>query len=100
MLQLSHAAAVELVGTRQAQGLPDTAGLRVFGEPTPEGKLALGVTFARTPAEDDQITEREGARVFVAPEVAGALNAAALDIKHTPEGLKLVITEQDPTDES
>lgn len=96
MLQLTHAAAVELAGTRRARGLPDTAGLRVFGEPTPEGELALGVNFVEVPAEDDQITEREGTRVFIAPEVAAPLAAAALDVQQTPEGTKLVITEQEP----
>jgi Fe-S cluster assembly iron-binding protein IscA len=96
MLQLTQAAAVELAGSRRAQGLPDTAGIRVYGQPTPEGELALGVTFAEVPAEDDQVTERDGMRLFVAPEVAEPLAAASLDVTETPEGTKLVIAKQAP----
>jgi Fe-S cluster assembly iron-binding protein IscA len=96
VLQLTHAAAVELAGTRRAQGLPDTAGIRVFGQPTPQGELTLGVAFVEVPAEDDQITERDGTRLFVAPEVADPLAGAALDVQQTPEGTKLIITEQEP----
>ena len=98
MLQLTHAAAAELAGTRQAQGLPDTAGIRVYGEPTPQGELALGVTFAEVPAEDDQVSETDGMRLFVAPEVAEPLATAALDVTHTSEGTKLVIAKQEPGD--
>ena len=98
MLQLTHAAAAELVGTREAQGLPETAGLRVFGEPTSGGEVALRVTFAEVAAEDDQVTEVDGMRLFVAPEVAEPLSSAALDISETGDGGKsLVITQQPET---
>ncbi len=96
MLQLTHAAAIELAGTRRAQGLPDSAGLRIFGEPTPGGELTLGVAFVQVPAEDDQVSERDGARLFVAPEVAAPLAGAALDVQETPDGITLVITDQGP----
>src|SRR5437660_11430042 len=94
MLQLTHAAAVEVAEARQAQGVPDTFGLRVYGEQRPGG-LALGLTFVEVPAEDDQVTEQEGTKVFLAAEVAGPLSSAALDVEQTPEGAKLVLTEQD-----
>ncbi len=96
MLQLTHAAASQLAEARAAQGLPETAGIRVFAEPRPEGELAVALTFAAVPAEDDQVTERDGTRVFIAPEVAGPLADAALDIEQTAEGAKLVLTPQDP----
>jgi iron-sulfur cluster assembly protein len=95
MLQLTHAAAAEIGEVRRAQGLPDTVGLRVFGEPRAGGEMALGLTFAEVPAEDDQVTEQEGTRVFIAPEVAAPLSSAALDVAETPEGTKLVLTEQE-----
>ena len=96
MLQLTHAAAAELAGTRQAQGLPDTAGLRVFGEPTPGGEVALGVTFAEVPAEGDQVSERDGMRLFVAPEVAEPLSTSSLDITLTGDGAKKLVITQEP----
>ena len=73
MLQLTHAAASQLAEARDARGLPETAGIRVFAEPQAEGELAVALTFAAVPAEDDQVTERDGTRVFIAPEVAGPL---------------------------
>jgi Fe-S cluster assembly iron-binding protein IscA len=100
MLQLTHAAAAELANTRRAQGLPDTAGVRVYGQPRSEGKMGLGVTFAEVPAEDDQVTECDGTRLFVAPEVAGPLASSALDVELTSEGTKLVLTPQETEEPS
>jgi Fe-S cluster assembly iron-binding protein IscA len=95
MLQLTHDAATELSQARRAQGLPDTCGIRVFGEPRSADELAIGITFAEVPAEDDEVTEREGTRVFIAPEVAAPLSSAALDVQRSPEGTKLVLTRQE-----
>ena len=94
MLKVTQAAAIQLAEARQAQGLPDTAGVRVFGEAQPEGQMGVGLAFAEVPAGDDQVTERDGTRVFVAPEVADALSSAALDVQETPEGARLVLTPQ------
>jgi len=96
MLQLTHDAAAELDAARRAQRLPETCGVRLFGERASGDELAIGITFAEVPAEDDEVTEREGTRVFIAPEVAAPLASAALDVQHTPEGAKLVLTEQEP----
>lgn len=43
---------------------------------------------------DDQVSEQEGTRIFIAPEVVEPLATAALDVEETPEGVKLVLTEQ------
>ena len=94
MLQLTHAAAAQVAEARQAQGVPETFGLRVFGQPRSGGEMALGLAFAEVPAEDDQVTEQEGTRVFLAPEVIEPLASAALDVEETPDGAKLVLTQQ------
>jgi Fe-S cluster assembly iron-binding protein IscA len=94
-MQLTHAAAQQVTSAREAQGVPDSFGLRVYGEPQPSGATALGLAFAPVPAEDDEVSEQQGLRVFVAPEVAGPLASAALDVEETPEGAKLVLTQQD-----
>ena len=96
MLLLTRAAATEVAQARESQGLPDTYGLRVFAEPQPDGGISLGLTFAEVPAEDDQVTEQEGTRIFLASEVVEPLAFAALDVAETPEGTKLVLTEQEP----
>ena len=96
MLQLTNAAAAQVAQTRQSAGLPDTYGLRLFAEPQPGGGISLGLTFAEVPAEDDQVSEQEGTRLFLAPEVVEPLSSAALDVQETPEGAKLVLTSQEP----
>ena len=96
MLQLTEAAASEIDSSRRAQGLPETSGLRIYGEPQSGGEMALAVGFAEVPAEDDQVSEREGARVFVAPEVAESVSSAELDITQTEQGPALVLTPQEP----
>ena len=95
MFQLTNAAAAHVADARRAQGLPESVGLRVFGEPRSGGGLAVGLTFAEVPAEDDDVVERDGTRVFVAPEVVGPLSSAALDVAETSEGERLVLTEQE-----
>ena len=99
MLRLTDAAAAELAELRQAQGLPDSFGLRVFGEPQSGGQLALQLAFTEVPAEDDEISEQQGTRVFVAPEVVDPLSRAALDVEQTVEGAKLVLTPQEIDEE-
>jgi Fe-S cluster assembly iron-binding protein IscA len=99
MLRLTHAAATEVAQARQARGLPESFGLRIFGEPQPGGAIDLGLAFAEVPAEDDQVTEQEGTRLFLAPEVVEPLATAALDVQDTPDGTTLVLTEQEPGQE-
>ena len=94
MLKVTQAAAVQLAEVREAQGLPDTVGIRLFGESRPAGEVAVGLAFAEVPAGDDQVTETDGTRVFVAPEVADTLSSSTLDVQETPEGARLVLTPQ------
>lgn len=94
MLQLTHAAANQVAQARESQGLPDTFGLRIFGEQQAGGGLSLSLAFAEVPADDDQVSEQEGTRLFLAPEVVEPLSAAALDVQDTPEGAQLVLTTQ------
>ena len=46
MLQLTHDAAAELDAARRAQRLPETCGVRLFGERASGDELAIGITFA------------------------------------------------------
>ncbi|HEX5267526.1 MAG TPA: hypothetical protein VFW24_12200 [Acidimicrobiales bacterium] len=95
MFQVTHAAATQLMEVRRERSLPESAGLRVFGEPRPGGEVALGLTFTEVPAEDDQITEADGLPVFVGTEVAEVLASVALDVESTSEGPRLTLTEID-----
>lgn len=98
MLLLTNAAANQVAQARESQGIPEAFGLRVFAEPQPGGGVEIGLTFAEVPAEDDQVSEQEGTKLFIAPEVVEPLASAALDVAQTPEGSKLVLTQQGSPD--
>ena len=95
MFQVSTAAATQLLEARRERSLPETAGLRVFGEPREGGAVALGLAFTELPAEDDQVTDADGLPVFVGPEVAEVLSSVTLDVETTPEGPRLTLTDND-----
>lgn len=94
MFQVTHAAAGQLVEARRQRGLPDNAGIRLSGDPRPDG-LALGLAFAELPAEDDQVMEQDGLKVFVGAELAEPLSSMALDLEDTPDGPRLALIESE-----
>ncbi len=86
MLQITHAAAELLTELRREQDVPDDHGLRVFAETTSADEVSIGLGFTDSPAEGDQVTEQEGFKVFVAPEVAAPLSDAAIDVTPASNG--------------
>lgn len=94
MLSMTSNAA-QLVGTmRNQQGVPDDYGIRVFPQPSDQG-VQVRLAFAAQPAEDDQIAETEGQRLFVAPELAEPLTDTVIDAAETSQGPGLVLRERD-----
>jgi Fe-S cluster assembly iron-binding protein IscA len=95
MLQVTPSAASTLAGARAQEGLPDHFGVRIFAgaTATPDMKSAYQFGFVEAPETSDQVTEAEGTRVFVAPEVADSLENALLDAE---EG-RLILTPQNKT---
>lgn len=94
MLQVSSSAASMLANVRVQRGLADDVGIRISAAPATDGNgtnLRLG--FVEAPLEGDQVTETEGTRVFVAPELAEALDTAMLDTAEDSD--RLIITGQD-----
>lgn len=96
MFQVTEAAAVQLAEARSDRGIPDSAGIRVFGEPQGGNQMALGLAFTEVPAEDDVVIQQHGTAVFIASEVAGPLDEITLDVEETSEGPKLVLTSAEP----
>lgn len=92
MLQVTPAAAAQVSALRRERGLPDAAGLRVFEQAKSDGETGYGVAFAQAPARGDEVSELDGARVFVAAEVVAPLAGAALDAEQTADGPRLVLT--------
>ena len=61
-----------------SEEVPETGGLRLVAERV--GTQAnLQVSLVSLPAEDDQVIEEQGARVFLEPEAASLLDDKVLD---------------------
>jgi Fe-S cluster assembly iron-binding protein IscA len=86
VLQITHAAAELLNEIRREQEVPDDHGLRVFAETSDADEVSIGLGFTEMPAAGDQITEQDGLKVFVAPEVAAPLTDAAIDVTPATNG--------------
>lgn len=101
MLQITHDAAELISELRRGQDLPDSHGLRVFAETTEPGEVTIALGFTEMPAQGDQVTEQEGLKVFVAPEVAAPLDEAAIDVTKADDGAsRLVFRPQDAGDQA
>ena len=80
MLQITPDAATFLSELRRGHDMPDTYGLRVFPESTAPGEVSIGLGFTDDPLDGDQVTEHDGLRIFVAPELAEPLGDAEIDV--------------------
>lgn len=90
MLEMTNRAATLLTELRRNSEIPDEAGVRVYGESTPEGQASLAIGFTEQPAPGDQVTETNGIRLFVAPEVAAPLDNAVMDVTGENGGSQLI----------
>jgi Fe-S cluster assembly iron-binding protein IscA len=95
MLQITNGAAALLTELRNGQDVPDTYGVRVFPEATQPGEVTIGLGFTEAPAEGDQVTEKDGLKVFVAPELVAPLEDAAIDVAQEDGASRLVFRPQD-----
>lgn len=80
MLQMTDRAADLLRNLRNEAQLPDNAGVRVYSEMAATGEPTLSIGFTPDPMPTDQVAEHEGLRLFVAPEIAGPLDDAVMDV--------------------
>lgn len=94
MLQVSNNAASTLANVRTQQGFPDSVGIRISASPSADTEtgVAFQLGFAEAPESGDQVSETDGTKVFVAPEVADALDNAVLDTAEDTG--KLILTRQ------
>jgi Fe-S cluster assembly iron-binding protein IscA len=80
VLEITQGAAALLTELRKGQDVPDDYGLRVFPETAEPGEVTIGLGFTDQPVTGDQVTEADGMKVFVAQELAGPLEDAAIDV--------------------
>lgn len=94
MLQVSDSAVAVLEEARSSQDIPDDHGLRVFGQPTEDGQVALSLAFVDGPAEGDQVNDDGELSLFVAPNIAQPLADSTITVEQTEQGPQLVIAPQ------
>ena len=92
MLAISETAAEAIRGLVAAAGVPDSAGLRITAPPTGEASFELSV--AGTPAEDDEVVEKEGAQVFLEPSAAALLEDKRLEAQVEAGQVTFAIAKQ------
>jgi hypothetical protein len=99
MLQVTDAAVSVLrsevlhEGESAHQGDSATA-VRLQPTVTDEGRQTISLQPVMGPEPGDAPAEAANLDVFVAPELAGPLNAGVLDAEATPEGPELILREQ------
>lgn len=91
MLQITHDAAVLITALRRGQDVPEDHGLRIYAENSEPDEITIALGFTDSPATGDQVTEQDGLKVFVAPEVAEPLRDAAIDVTPTDDGAQRLV---------
>lgn len=87
MLVLTEAAAKVVKSVTTTPQANDEAGLRISSSvPEPESASSLEVAAVPGPAENDQVLDAAGARVFVAPQAAAFLDDKILDASVDGQG--------------
>lgn len=87
MLMLTETAAEVVKAITSTPQAPEGTGLRIESSvPQPADAAALQLSTAVAPAEDDQIIESSGARVYLEPQAAAYLDDKVLDAQLDQEG--------------
>lgn len=97
MLHISPQAVQALTEVRDAEGHPESSGLRIFADVDPESDAdpVLAVAFVEEPEQDDEVSEQEGVPVYVAPELAEPLSSSVMDVQEGPQGRELILRAQE-----
>jgi len=83
VLTLTDNATTEIRNIVNDPQVPEGCGLRIASDPAAGG---LTLTLASAPAEDDQVLDDDGARVFLEPQAAVLLDDKALDATASTDG--------------
>ena len=92
MLTLTSRAASTIRDLLQESDVPDSGGLRISNDPE---SATLTLSLAAVPAEDDQVLDDAGARLFLDSQAATVLDDKTLDAASGTDGrLQFGIAEQ------
>jgi iron-sulfur cluster assembly protein len=73
--------------------LSETGGLRLVAERA-GAQTSLQLSVVALPAEDDEVIEEQGARVFLEPEAAAVLDDKVLDARIAQNQVAFTIADQ------
>jgi len=80
MVRISTNAIALMEKSRRQQGIPESQGVRIYGEDDGAGGLRVRLTFAEDPDEGDELLEEQGTEFYVAPEVMVPLQDTIIDV--------------------
>jgi len=94
MLMLTDDAVQAVKDIVSASGdLAETGGLRMVAERSGI-QTSVALSVVPLPAEDDEVIEEEGARVFLEPQAAALLDDKVLDISFEEDQVAFTIVDQ------
>jgi iron-sulfur cluster assembly protein len=76
-----------------SEEVPETAGLRLVAEPAAE-RVNFQLSVVALPAEDDEVIDERGARVFLEPQAASLLDDKILDAMEEQNQVAFTIADQ------
>jgi Fe-S cluster assembly iron-binding protein IscA len=79
-------------GIVSSSEVPETGGLRMVAERA--GTQDFQLSVVRLPAEDDEVIDEQGARVFLEPEAASLLDDRVLDADVEQDQVAFTIADQ------
>ena len=89
MLQLTSNALRYLINIRQERGVDNRAGARFVSK---EGRV--GLTFALAPVDGDRVVDADVIKVYVASEIAAALDESIIDARDEDGKTALIMRKQ------
>lgn len=84
MLAITETAAQAINSLVTANQMPEGSGLRIAGQQDDQPEM-LELSVAATPSEQDAVLEGGGAKVFLEPTAAQALEDKVLDVQRVDE---------------
>ncbi|MGH3930455.1 MAG: adhesin [Pseudonocardiaceae bacterium] len=85
MLTVTDAAAEAIISLVTKNQMPDGSGLRISRQGETTRSEGLGLSIAKAPAEDENVLESNGVRVFLTPALSDALLNQELHVQRITE---------------